>query len=235
MVEQLPKPKHPDKPYRKRIEFSPAYEQIILGSGAECIVLEVGTDKQKVAAITHSEYGSDGSYGPLQAKTIFYNQRIVHTLFPHNFPKFYASFAEHPDPDIKQISGTIRQRIHGTGGSEEGYSPVSKPKEKSKIQKLFFFLKKGKETQGVTHPFYKAEKALDEMGLKLYLDDNAVNFMLSEDGGEYYVDTLSVSSIAEPSDLKKILEYMKVNKYTKHEMKVVSNSVNRLNQLRERA
>lgn len=88
-----------------------------IAAGAECAVIE---------PLNHSPEQNDQSSqknlrgdivvaidykritDPKEAKEIFYTQRIMSTLFPHNFPRFFASYGGTTE---KQLSGTIRQRI----------------------------------------------------------------------------------------------------------------------------
>lgn len=61
------------------------YQDKVIGEGAECIVVPIEGEEKKVAAYTYRELP------PYKAKKIFYLQRVFSTLFPHNFPHFFAS------------------------------------------------------------------------------------------------------------------------------------------------
>jgi hypothetical protein len=48
------------------------------------------------------------SIRPKEAKILFYTQLLFSTLFPHNFPRFYAAFGS---TKYDEPSGTIRQKL----------------------------------------------------------------------------------------------------------------------------
>jgi hypothetical protein len=89
----------------------------VIGRGAECVVIEPKNHLQRksllfgrhplrkdlVVAIDYKKIEDLD-----EAKKIFYVQRILSTLFPHNFPKFYTSYGGGINGEK---SGTIRQRI----------------------------------------------------------------------------------------------------------------------------
>lgn len=75
-----------------------------VGDGTECAVISSGGEYKKVIAFNYFDLE------PRVAKKIFYFQRILSTLFPHNFPHFYASFAGNEKGGTS--AGTIRQRIN---------------------------------------------------------------------------------------------------------------------------
>ena len=76
------------------------------------------TDKPgKVIAINYRDLN------PEIAKQIFYRQRILSTLFPHNFPHYYASFVGKDG-----YGGTVRQEITTDSHNEVKY-PFRKVRE----------------------------------------------------------------------------------------------------------
>jgi len=72
----------------------------VIGRGAECVVVEPKNYLQNKSPLfgmraTRRDIVIAIDYKKIEvideAKKIFYVQRILSTLFPHNFPKFYTS------------------------------------------------------------------------------------------------------------------------------------------------
>ncbi|MDP3726378.1 MAG: hypothetical protein Q8R36_04240 [bacterium] len=188
----------------------------ILGGGSECVVIPLEGSENKVAAITLKDLSS------YEAKKMFYNQRILSTLFPYNFPKIYASFAKHPDPKIQNISGTIRQRIEGP----TRWQLEKKLEHEGTLLKLLRIVT---EKDKIKYPFEEAEDGLNQAGLPVGYDTMEDNFMVGADGGEYYVDTPNV--YIEITDVDKLMAYMQKNKYTAEDIETVRKSIERLREL----
>lgn len=89
-----------------------------VGSGAECIVVGKRGNPELVVAFDY-----DGIEKIEEAKRLFYWHRIYSTLFPHNFPRFYTSWAG------EKSSGTIRQRIQSPESGSVIKYPFSIVKE----------------------------------------------------------------------------------------------------------
>lgn len=74
----------------------------IIGSGAECVVFDspktIGGKEIVISVDYHNRT-------PLNAKKVFYTMRILSTLFPHNFPHFYATGTD------KNMSSFAREKI----------------------------------------------------------------------------------------------------------------------------
>jgi len=178
-----------------------------LGQGAECIVTSVDGEKKIVAA--HIRYGAE--LEPRHAKQAFYLQRILETLFPHNFPHCYAAFGKKEEGSVPHASGTIRERVHkGTG--IRGWYHRQRPK----------------------YPFSKVEEEVENMGVSVGIDFFKKNFIVGADGGEYYVDTLDNF---EPKEwnIEKIMAYMDGRHYSEEAKYVVRNSIDRLMHLFSKA
>ena len=76
-----------------------------IGNGAEAIIVALSGEhgQEKVVAFNYMDLK------PEDAKAVFYLHRIFSTLFPHNFPHFYASAPE----------GTIRKRVVNLASDEQ--------------------------------------------------------------------------------------------------------------------
>ena len=57
-----------------------------VGEGGRVVVAAIESDPDVLAAISLKEVS------PSEAKTVYYNHRILRILFPYNFPKIFASF-----------------------------------------------------------------------------------------------------------------------------------------------
>jgi hypothetical protein len=93
------------KPYLEQLGRQTAFDQGLkfVGSGRECIVVKYQNDDRLVTAFSYKDVS------PEKARGIFYGQRVLSTIFPHNFPRFRASF---PTDHINHIQGgTQRQQI----------------------------------------------------------------------------------------------------------------------------
>jgi hypothetical protein len=85
-----------------------------VGVGHECAVVAIRGKYEKVVALRYADLS------PLQARETYYLQRVLETLFPHNFPHFYASFSEDKGKGIH--AGTIRRRVLQKEGQQIKYS-----------------------------------------------------------------------------------------------------------------
>ena len=85
-------------------EIAKSTNQVVINSGAECVVVPEKDCDQEVIAYTYFDLN------PLRAKELFYSQKIYSTLFPNNFPRFYS--ASGGSLTYRNLpSGTIRQKI----------------------------------------------------------------------------------------------------------------------------
>ena len=195
--------------------LSKRYEDEVLGTGAECVVVPIRGDEKKVAAYRYS-----GEVSPVEAKRTFYLHRIFSTLFPHNFPRFYGSFASRKDAGKgPAVGGTIRQKIEGK----------RKPRWTEDIPPFRAVMNLVAKPQ-VKYPFGDVEKKCLEMGFALpTTDTHSGNFIYGVDGGEYFVDTLWYFPSAFKID--RITEYMAAHGYTQTEIDIVRTSSERLHLL----
>ena len=96
---------------------------VFVGSGSESLVIhpklkrawwQVRSPSEKPTTVLAIEaFGSH--YSETGAICVFYNQKIMSTLFPHNFPRFSKSWSGHEvyiDEQVKKISGTERTYVN---------------------------------------------------------------------------------------------------------------------------
>lgn len=139
----------------------------------------------------------------LESKKIFYAHRIMSTLFPHNFPRFFTSYGSSAKAEK---SGTIRQRIYEMQGEIKD--------------------------EDIKYPLDVVDEATTEMGeLPIKIDPwSSKNFIVGKDGGEYYVDKIRLDD--KPVwHTDKILAYMEKNKYDPIDQRIVIRSIARLQEL----
>lgn len=174
--------------------------QEVIGSGAECVVIP-GKDNSKDIVVAYTYF----DLNPLKAKQLFYSQRIFSTLFPHNFPHFYAAFGKHPNQkQTENPSGTIRQMIH-----------------EDKKQK-------------VVYSFAEVDKICKELGLPLLIERGSQNFATGEDGGEYYLDTIE-HLYPPQVDKNKVISYMTENNFSSSDISMVEKCFSRLEEVYKQA
>ncbi len=199
------------------------YDKEFVGKGAECVVFSERDESRKskylglgkkpfkdnvVVAVDYSMV-----LDPNRAKEIFYTHRIMSTLFPFNFPRFATSFGS--SDKVEGVSGTVRQKIDivEEGGKGAHNLDVGSP-----------------------HPFETVERVVDKLGLPLNLDKSGFNFGKDKHGNVYFLDKLRLkeagSSWSEKDtvwDLDAIGDYMDKNKYSDLDKRIITKSINRLN------
>lgn len=176
-----------------------------IARGGECVVVapkdhtdsDTNLRNDVVVAIDYQDIESSQ-----KAKELFYTHRILSTLFPHNFPKFFTSYGASPKAEM---SGTIRQRINEAKNIRDG---------------------------DIKYPFTKVDEAINEMGgMPVQIDIwSSKNFMVGTDGGEYYVDKarLTEDPVWETAN---ILSYMEKNNYSATDQRIVVRSIARLDDM----
>jgi len=197
----------------------------MIGAGAEYVVVPGPQGKGESIALAFKYKDKDMS--PRRAKSIFYLQRIFSTIFPHNFPHFYAAFGRPQAGTEKQTAaptGQIRERIkglrHGLGGyyAEGDYgSPF-----------------RGSPDPRVKYPFENVLETCEEFRFHLHYDNTSSNFLIGSDGGEYYVDVVEPAfsnGLFRPDVTDRISQYMKQNNYNDKEIYIVQKSIERLRNL----
>lgn len=153
-----------------------------IGVGGRVIVATVEGDEDKLIALSRKEVDPD------TAKSVYYNHKLLKLLFPDNFPTIYASFGK---KDGKGISANFRERIYGRKFT------------KQEVQKVFGDSAKGLQENS----FRVVVDAIKEMKLPLEFDENERNYMVSEEGREYFVDTINFRGWTEEM-VKSVFSYM---------------------------
>jgi hypothetical protein len=194
-------------------EIAPELEQEIVGSGEISFVLPGSDVKGKETVFAYS-YADEN---PLRMKEIFYAQRIYSTLFPHNFPHFYAAFGKTRQAKIENripdnISGTIRQRIFPADMKTNTDSSTS-------------------VDAGIKYPFSHVRDVCESIGLPLDIEDSSHNLMHGADGGEYYVDTANPRFDVHKIDIEKVDAYMRDNQFSEQDIHAVHSSIERLKEI----
>jgi hypothetical protein len=232
---------------RKRDQMSrgerlPETSYEFLAYGTECMVIGNPNSPKKVIAYSvdylSGKSEKEREKGERQevwrAKKIFYIHRILSTLFPHNFPKIHLVKAPKTKEDFLL---SVRQKIFGeTAVSGEDFT-IDHFDDVTFTEQLKYILfgtvieRKPKEGHqyktDIKYPFTKVVHALGEMGIYLPFDRFHKNFMIGEDGGVYYVDTLR-ELLALDFNQNAVVKYMMKKGYDKHQVGIVVNSIKKL-------
>jgi hypothetical protein len=167
-----------------------------IGDGAECAVVAMKNGEfRKVTAIRYHEIE------PREAITTYYLQRIFSTLFPHNFPHFYASFSN-DKKDLLPV--TVRHRVDVVEGGTIRYP----------LEKVFRTL--------------KSSDAISYIFLDTLVGNNCG---IGPDGGEYYLDITRISDRHwKKENLLNCMKNKNQDgeKYTDKDIRTVSTSIDRL-------
>ncbi len=191
----------------------------VIGKGAECVVTELNRRPQEVVAFRYS------NMPPARAKQTYYAHRIFSTLFPHNFPRFVAAFAE--DQEKGRLGGTVRKKVEGRRIHFWEKPPNSIELGATRLAKKLAIL----VNPSIKFPFSRVvdfKRKTGTAGLFDHFDDN---FMIGADGGQYFVDTIHPYGKKFVWDFDKILDYMNVNNYSPKDRRTVEMSLNRLKNL----
>lgn len=192
-------------------ELARMYNKRFIGVGRESVVVAIPGSDKKILAFSFKKLD------PFRAKEMYYLQKIFSTLFPHNFPKVYASFSE--DEKKKRVSGTVREYVR----------PLM---SKYGIVETIVTSEKGKK---IKYPFSHALRILNNLGIPLNIDAKSDNFVVGDDGGEYYVEPVKRFQpfLWQSGKRESILRFMEYYGYSSRDMRVVSHSIDRLFQLYE--
>lgn len=206
-----------------------------LGKGASSYALLDEKNEDKILAISFN------GISPTEAKEIYYAQKVLHTLFPYNFPEINAVFASREDNSTTAV-GSMREKvsgktlkdldasIHSSSGSE-----YSEPSFLVKVKNYFDDYKMPE----IKHPFKVVmdERAkLRKLGLTIPLDVKPDNFILDEDGKEMYVDVskmMDKNVFGVDMNYNAVSEYMKEKGYQESDIRTVISSLKRLGAIKE--
>lgn len=173
-----------------------------IGEGGRVVVASVEGNEDKLIALSRKEVDPD------TAKSIYYNHKLLRLLFPDNFPSIYASFGK---KDGKGISANFRERIYGRKFT------------KQEVHKVF-----GSSTKGLQdNSFRVVVDAIKEMGLPLKFDENERNYMMSEEGREYFVDTINFRGWTDEM-VESVRTYMNRKEFGDEDKKKANNYLGRL-------
>ena len=198
------------------------YNADIVGQGRESIVALFDNREKEVVAFNYK------GLSPLEAKRIFYLQRIFSTLFPHNFPHFYASFGKQAGNTRHDISGNLRQRIEPS--EHKNFKFIEKDGRLIKVVGV----KNKRVERLIKYPIGKVEQICSELGISFCPDANPNNYIIAPDGGEYYVDTILFKHYRDSNwNLNKIKDYMDIGNYSKRDKYIVMQSIDRLKTLEQ--
>jgi hypothetical protein len=175
----------------------------VVGSGSESVVEVHPNNPEKVVAHSFRHEGP-------RMRRIFYNHRILHTLFPNFFPEINAAF-EHTD---YTRGGTIRERVDILMDAPDDPTLPVTPKS-----------------------FENVRRELDAIGISTTGFDTGSdkNFGIAWDGFEQYLDvnpTIGKHFIAEKDA---VIRYMKQKNYSEADIEKVISAINRLEVLEKQA
>lgn len=207
-----------------------------MGSGVECAVVSHSEGADKVYAISYRHLN------PNQAKHMFYTQRVLSTLFPHNFPKFHAGWGELQEE--RTVSGTIRETVTGVTGGTKEYHPnalvhsISAPlRQKEADEELRMEIKRREipqyQGQDTAHPLVSAFLELRLLGILNMPDKKADNYILTGEG-EYYVDTGITKPIKfwKKEELEEYMESQNMPEKDRHKVRM---AIERLGELEKQS
>lgn len=173
-----------------------------IGSGSESIVFERPNDTTKVEAINFYHIES-----PIEAKRIFYRHRLFNTLFPHNFPKIYASQGWN---SVKNnITGTVREKIEEGSVFDHDYS----------FGKVQQFVKQ------LDLPI-----AFDTLGANIRVGVDGGQYYLDKIEG-YKPIFKQWDPPTKDWDKQAVEAYLKANKYTPDQIEIAMKSIDRIEKL----
>ena len=182
------------------------YEHI--GSGHECAVFRKRSDPERVIAFRYEKFS------PENARKTYYLHRVFSTLFPHNFPRFYMVAS--PNEESEDRISSVRQAISGVD--------LEEMKKKKGFDKLSY----------IEEPFEAVREFCQKLSLPVNFENNDFNFIITDDKKEYYIDTITDSSLAR-WPIEALIDYMDhaVTKdgrpvYSKRNKEVVEKSIRRI-------
>ena len=215
-------------------EIAEDFDIKVLGAGTECLVVDDPDSNEKAIAINYKDLS------PEDAKDIYYSSKIWSTLFPHNFPKIYAAIAK---TENGAFNGTVREKIDGKTLHDQNYSlrqmMESNFEEKVSLSSLMkniknYLLNIKVETK---YPFADALKEMEFLSkspynLPFFIDGNTKNFIKTDNGDEYYVDTMRMGSrLLDNVNISAVENYMREKGYNESDLTKVVGSIKRLSKI----
>lgn len=176
---------------------------------------------------------------PELAKRFYFSHQILHALFPQNFPEIYASHATIYDQESREMireSSTVRERIIPATPAVEPSYPQSTRKRAMRA-----FRGRFRHNNRITAPFSDAMRVCNELGIRFNKDKrnsntqknfdfdpkNANNFIVGRDGGEYYIEPISIDT-THPLNSERITNYMRGHQYSDPDIQRVQRGIQKL-------
>lgn len=177
-----------------------------VGTGVESVVVQYPRNKDKLLAL-----GLEQSEASMQ-KRLFYLNRLMRVLFPHNFTKLFFVSGK---PDRSRVVG-------------------KQTKNNLTIQARERI--KSSHSDWAIHDFYKSVLLpiqSGKLGVEFYnLDANADNLIIGLDGGQYLVDPINPEHVRR-INVEKLEAYMRENKYSESDIDMALRSARRFIALSE--
>lgn len=178
-----------------------------VGEGGRVVVSATEADPDKLVAVSRKEMS------PQEAITVYYNQYLLRTLFPENFPVIYASYGKYQG---KGVSATFRERITGRPFTKQEAERIHETDTNKEV------VIKSKK-----HPFSRVIRAMEEMQIPIVFDKNERNYMVGPSDEEYFVDTINYDHWTE-EDKTHWLSYMKEHDFSEKELARAGRFIDRL-------
>jgi len=188
-----------------------------VGQGSHVFVFTHPSNHEVLLAIDFEREGIS------EAKSTYYLHRILSTLFPHNFPRIFASAGSLPHSSNKRdgtLTGTARQRIRGKQHFPPWWKRIN---DSQQFDRDSYF------------PFSRAWETIKKLDFPITDPDfGGPNFITGPDKGTYYIDLFALDRFR-PDDwnIKDIRAYMSENSLSPTEIKTVLNSIKRLIELNQ--
>lgn len=173
-----------------------------VGHGGRVVVAATEQNPDKLVAISMKEVF------PKEAKTVFYNHKILKILFPYNFPKIFATGGKHQG---KGVSANFRERVYGRKFTKKEANDVHSHRNVSSTE----------------HPFSKVIDIFEKLGIPILFDRNERNYMVSDYDDEIFVDTINYNNWSEEQK-DAVINYIEAEGYSKRDVRVVKSCFERL-------
>jgi len=176
---------------------------VYLGYGQDCVVTKSTLLPETVVAINGHELTCR------EAKNIYYTHKLLKTIFPHNFPAIRAVFGKHPDGIERGLTFSYREEKNGKKLDRDSYSRLDKM---------------------AVYPFRRVADFLVDLAVPIdEIDNFRNNFVLCNDGGVYFLDTLMIYGGDPKLEVSgRITDHMRSQKYSQQEIKVAKDCLARI-------
>lgn len=173
----------------------------IIANGIEVMVFPHPSNPNRIEAISY------GDIDPDRAKMIYYTHKVLHTLFPYNFPRVHASFgsaSEVKERKPKFNSGTVRQKVFP---------------DSAKI---------------TTHSLKKAFKDLKNMGFIPLVEvfRGSAHNTIKSGGNEYFIEMIKL--IIQDFNPEKVESFIQENNYSELDRAEIRRALGKMMNLRDK-